>query len=65
LLGYRDARFQTYLPAYKWVLENRLVAQVKELGQLLETNTDTEDLSSPMSHAALIKYYLEGNWPTP
>jgi hypothetical protein len=74
LLGYRDARFQIYLPAYKWVLENKLVTQVKELGKLLsdkplvlldyETNMDPEDLSSPLSHAALIKYYLEGNWPT-
>jgi hypothetical protein len=28
LLGYRDARCRVYLPAYRWVLENRLVAEV-------------------------------------
>lgn len=49
------------------------MTQVKELGKILsdkplvlldyETNTDPEDLSSPLSYAALIKYYLEGNWP--
>jgi hypothetical protein len=74
LLGYRDARLQIYLPTYKWVLENKLVAQVQEMRRLLtdkplvlldyETNTDPEDLSSPLSHGALVKYYLEGNWPT-
>jgi hypothetical protein len=74
LLGYLDARVRIYLPAYKWVLENRLVAQVEELRRLLaerplvlldyETNMDVEDLSSPLSHAALIKYHLEGSWPT-
>jgi hypothetical protein len=74
LLGYRDARLRIYLPAYKWVLENRLVAQVEELRRQLaeksivlldyETNLDVEDLSRPLSHAALIKYHLEGSWPT-
>jgi hypothetical protein len=57
LLGYRESRFQIYLPAYQWVLTNRLVDQVAELRQILaekslvlldyETNTDVEDLSSP------------------
>ena len=28
LLGYRDARHRIYLPAYRWVLENRLAAGV-------------------------------------
>ena len=28
-----------------------------------ETNGDVEDLSSPLSHAALVRYYLEGKWP--
>ena len=74
LLGYRDARLRIYLPAYKWVLENRLVAQVEELRRQLaekpvvlldyETNPDVEVLSRPLSHAALIKYHLEGSWPT-
>ena len=75
LLGYRDARHQIYLPAYKWVLENRLKEQVQQLRTIAasqplvlldyETNGDVENLSSPLSHAALVKYYLEGKWPQP
>jgi hypothetical protein len=74
LLGYRDARCQIYLPAYRWVLENRLAAEVKRLRDELsarpvvlldyETNADLEELSRPLSHAALIVRYLEGKWPT-
>jgi hypothetical protein len=73
LLGYREARFRIYLPAYKWVLENPLVDQVEQLQRMAhdqqlvlldyETNADAEDLTSPLSHAALVKYYLEGAWP--
>jgi hypothetical protein len=73
LLGYREARYRIYLPAYRWVLENRLVSEVGRLREdaatrtvvLLdyETNSDVEDLSRPLSHAALIKYFLEGQWP--
>jgi hypothetical protein len=71
LLNYRDARYQIYLPAYRWVLENRLGEQAAELRKLLpdvvlldyETNGDVEDLSRPLSHAALVKHYLEGTWP--
>ena len=28
-----------------------------------ETNGDVEDLSRPLSHAALVKCHLEGEWP--
>src|SRR5207248_2566517 len=55
LLGYRDARAQIYLPAYHWVLENRLAADVKRLRDRMagtqlvlldyETNGNVEDLS--------------------
>src|SRR5262245_18872348 len=31
LLGYRDARLRIYLPAYRWMLENRLAAEVGRL----------------------------------
>ena len=74
LLGYREARYNIYLPAYRWVLENRLSAEVVRLRDeaaartvvLLdyETNGDVEDLSSPLSHAALVKLYLERRWPS-
>ncbi len=74
LLGYHDARLRIYLPAYRWVLENRLADEIARLreyasgGQLVlldyETNGDVDDLSSPLSHAALVGYYLEGRWPS-
>ena len=73
LLGYRDARYHIYLPAYRWVLENRLAAEVQRLREAAargpvvlldyETNGDAEDLSRPLSHAALVQHYLEGKWP--
>jgi hypothetical protein len=74
LLGYRNARFRIYLPAYKWVLDNRLGAQIEELRRAAadktlvlldyETNADPEDLSSPLSHAALVMYQLQCSWST-
>ena len=75
LLGYRDARHRIYLPAYRWVLDNRLAGQVARLRTEMaskavvlldyETNADVEDLSAPLSHAALVKLFLEGHWPSP
>jgi hypothetical protein len=75
LLGYREARLRIYLPAYKWVLENRLADLVEELRRRLttrplvlldyETNSDVEELSRPLSHAALVRCHLEGTWPLP
>jgi hypothetical protein len=75
LLGYREARLRIYLPAYQWVLDNRLTTQIEELRRVathkplvlldFETNTDPEDLSRPLSHAALVKFCLEGSWPEP
>ncbi|MGI8982127.1 MAG: DUF6939 family protein [Pirellulaceae bacterium] len=74
ILGYLEARLQIYLPAYKWVLDNKLAQQVRELKTqcamktlvLLdyETNGDIQDLSRPLSHAALVKHYLEDSWPS-
>jgi hypothetical protein len=73
LLGYRDARVRIDLPAYRWVLDNRLAAEVARLrvygagGTLVllnyETNGDIDDLSGPLSHAAVPRCYLEGTWP--
>jgi hypothetical protein len=74
LLGYRDARYNIYLPAYRWVLENRLAAEVARLRNEMatrtvvlpdyETNAGVEDLSRPLSHAALVMFYLEGKCPS-
>ncbi len=74
LLNYRDARYKIYLPAFLWVLENPLSDYVEDLrsrardGHVVlldyETNGDIEDLSRPLSHAALVKCHLEGAWPS-
>lgn len=74
LLPYIEARKQIYAPMYLWALENKLqkeVEQIKKLAQqydtivLLdyETNGDINDPSKPLSHAFLVKHYLEGNFP--
>ncbi|MDB5343972.1 MAG: hypothetical protein JWP89_2349 [Schlesneria sp.] len=71
LLGYHEARLQIYLPAYRWILEHKLTAELDALRKLAgdivlldyETNSDIEDLSKPLSHASLVKRYLEGTWP--
>jgi hypothetical protein len=74
LLNYAEARRLIYLPTYYWVLVNRLqdeLIQLKEYTEkqaviLLdyEANCDLADLSHPLSHAGLVKRYLEGQWPT-
>ncbi|GHO59553.1 DUF6939 family protein [Ktedonobacter robiniae] len=73
LLGYREARSAIYLPTYRWVLENKLQPELDTLRQLsaqasvilldYEINANIDDLRRPISHAALIKAYLENNWP--
>ena len=70
LLPYLEARTLIYVPAYKWMLENKAQAQVNRLRQLAanktvilldyNTNEDINDPSTPLSHAAMIKAYLEG-----
>lgn len=73
LLPYEQARRLIYLPAYRWMLEHRAADLVAELRRssagadvvLLDytTNGDPADLSSPLSHAALVRRYVEGRWP--
>ena len=73
LLGYIEARKEIYLPAYKWVLENRcadlvkiirIIAQKKTVVLLdYDTNSDVENPKKPLSHASLIKAYIEGCYP--
>lgn len=74
LLNYGEARKFIYLPSYLWVLENPLASLVEKLREMsqfqtiilldYETNGDVENYKKPLSHAYLIKYYLEGNYPT-
>lgn len=73
LLGYLEARKLIYLPSYKWVLDHKvghLVDQLRRIAQsgtlvLLdyETNLDVLDSHKPLSHAGLIKAYIDGNYP--
>ena len=73
LLGYIEARKLIFLPCYKWVLENKLqklVAAVRIISKnkpvvLLDynTNPDVSNPKSELSHASLIKAYIEGNYP--
>ena len=73
LLNYIDARIQIYLPSYLWVLENKvseIVERLKEASQkedivLLdyETNCDVLNPKKPLSHAFLVKTYVEGVYP--
>lgn len=75
LLGYFDARVLIYLPTYKWVLDNvsevhRVVERIREQSKIQDivfldynTNIDFRDVSKPLSHAGLVKLYIEGNYP--
>lgn len=73
LLGYIEARYNIYIPTYKWVLENKVVDIVERLKKasvdktivLLDynTNCDINDAEKPFSHAFLIKAYVEGLYP--
>lgn len=73
LLNYIDARIHIYLPSYLWILENKvfeIIERLREISQkedivLLdyETNCDVLNLKKPLSHAFLVKAYVERNYP--
>ena len=73
LLSYLEARLQIYIPSYQWVLENKVQEIIERLRQatknktiiLLDYNTngDIHNLTQPLSHAALVKAYVEGAYP--
>lgn len=73
LLGYIEARKQIYIPTYRWVLENKVVDIIERLREasktktivLLDyyTNADVENPKKPLSHASLVKAYVEGLYP--
>lgn len=73
LLGYIEARKQIYIPTYKWVLENKvkdIIDRLREASKTktivlldYDTNADVEDGRKPLSHASLIKAYVEGIYP--
>lgn len=73
LLGYIEARKQIYIPTYKWVLENKVAYIIERLREAsktktivlldYDTNADVENAKKPLSHASLIKAYVEGIYP--
>lgn len=73
LLGYIEARKQIYIPTYKWVLENKvsfIIDRLREASKTktivlldYDTNADVENAKKPLSHASLIKAYVEGVYP--
>lgn len=68
-LGYIEARKEIYLPTYFWMLENKCTAQINKIRIIsktrpvvlldYDTNGDIEDPSKPLSHASLIKRFIE------
>ena len=73
LLNYVEARKQIYIPTYQWVLENKLKDVIERLRETsknktiilldYDTNADVENVKKPLSHASLIKAYIEGKYP--
>lgn len=73
LLGYIEARKLIYIPSYKWVLENKVADIIERLREAsktktivlldYDTNADVENAKKPLSHASLIKAYVEGIYP--
>jgi hypothetical protein len=71
ILDYKTARKEIFIKSYFWILENKLKTQMSILmdyaskGDLVfldyETNTDIEDLSKPISHAGLVKLFIDNN----
>lgn len=77
LLNYFEARMLIYLPSYKFVLDNvpaahNIVMKIAERAKEHDivfldynANIDFRDTSSPLSHAGLVKMYIEGTYPKP
>lgn len=74
LLGYIEARKLIYIPTYRWVLENKVANIIEKLREAsnsgktivlldYDTNADVENTKKPLSHASLIKAYVEGLYP--
>ena len=68
LISYVEARKSIYLPAYNWVLANRLSVECAELLNMAnntplvfldyETNMSVEDPRKPLSHGSLVIEHL-------
>ena len=74
LMGYIEARKHIYIPSYRWVLEHKVAHIIDRLREAsikgktivlldYDTNADVENAKKPLSHASLIKAYVEGIYP--
>lgn len=74
LLSYIEARKQIYIPSYGWMLQHCVAPIVQRLraahqaGKVIvlldyDTHSDVDDSGKPLSHASLIKAYVEGTYP--
>ena len=75
LLDYLTARIKIYLPSYKYVLDNvdsvkEIVARIKERSLFndivfldYDTNCDYLNTKVPLSHAGLLKMFIEESYP--
>jgi hypothetical protein len=73
ILGYVEAKHQIYIPTYRWVLENKVPSIIEQLQAaskektivLLDYNTccDVDSDTKPLSHAYLVKAFVEGLYP--
>lgn len=73
LLDYVTARKLIYAPTYNWMLENKVKDEINQLIHIslvkdlvildFDTNSDFENLKKPLSHAAIIKEYIESKHP--
>ena len=72
LLGFVDARKAIYIPTFQWILEHKVIDLVKKLADIAsrqnlelldyDTNEDIERVDKPLSHASIIKLYIESNF---
>ena len=73
LLDYKEAREYIYIPSYRWMLENKALYIIERMRVAnknqdivlldYETNCDITDVTKPLSHAYLVKAYVEGIAP--
>ena len=69
LLGYIEARKLIYIPTYQWVLKHKVQDIVDRMAEAsktrtiilldYDTNDDVENPKKPLSHASLIKSYVD------
>jgi hypothetical protein len=73
ILNYQTAKHLIYIPTYKWMIEHKcldLIAGLRKLARnndivLLDYNTciDVDNTKKPLSHAFLVKAYVEKIYP--